>query len=338
MHSGLLSSGLRARKSGDDLRESVVSPDSKAVVPEVFIKSEEQKENERKEAILAKNQKPLGRIWALHTSWQKGFAIGVIFVSFLRGFAQLFCFLVNTHYNTRLQQLFALPTIEDQKDWLATCFYLVLFGGCLSMFVTEVIRGFFAGFTQSKLARTLRSGTFRKLLFAEAAFFDLPENRGGRLLSLLQNAAADLGNVMNAFFAALMQGVGGLLLGIVFALYQQWVVALIAAAYTTIIFVSGFPVLMAAAQTDVNSEANLSAVARSSECLSNIRAVRTVPGASKNFEKMYSVHVQQQRADRLAAAPKQALLYGAVYTVILNIQTVLYLTMIPIFAGRAFAG
>ena len=102
-------------------------------------------------------------------------------------------------------------------------------------------------------------------------------------------------------------------------------------------FLVGFPPLVASQKTDVNSEANLSAVARSSECLANIRAVRTLPGAAKKFHKLYARHVLHQRKNRVRQAPTQAILYSLAYTFVLNIQSVLYLTLIPIFVGGAFS-
>lgn len=171
---------------------------------EKTFKSDEQKENERKEQILASNEKPLARIWGLHEPWQKWLALLIIAISFVRGFAQLYTFVVSTALNTKLQKLFGM-SLSDQKQFITDAFYQVVLVGCLTMLATEVLRGFVAGVTQSSLARSLRSQVFRKLMLAEPAFFDVPQNRGGRLLSLLSNAAVDLGSVLNAFFAGLMQ-------------------------------------------------------------------------------------------------------------------------------------
>ena len=280
--------------------------------------------------------RPMCKIWALHEPWQKTFAFIVIGISFVRGFAQLFCFLVTTHYNSNLQNMFSMPTIADEKNWLTGCFLLVLLGGCLTMLLCEFARGFFSSHTQSALTKTLRSRVFRTLLRAEPAFFDDPKNRGGRLLTLLRNAASDLGNVLNSFFAGLIQGLSAFGIGVAYALWMHFPIASVGGVYTAVIMLVVFPLMTKSVKTDPNSRSNLAAASCASECLSNILGVRALPGAAQRFQGVFANHIRDHKISRVRAAPGQALLYGATYTLIVNIQTMLFLFLIPIFLGAAF--
>jgi ABC-type multidrug transport system fused ATPase/permease subunit len=106
-------------------------------------------------------------------------------------------------------------------------FYALLFVGLAFVaFLSNFLQGLFK-YGGEKAVRRLRYASFEAILRQEVGFFDMEENNTGALMAKLSEDASLVPGLTGQTLGAVIQGIGGMVAGLVIAIVACWQLSLV---------------------------------------------------------------------------------------------------------------
>lgn len=126
---------------------------------------------------------------------------------------------------------------EIDKDLLK--YVLIMFGVGLFAVAGNFIQKFSIGKIGQKISAKLKQDLFKKILQKQAVFFNDPANNPGTLTQRLSTDCDKAQQILSESTAAMFQGFGSFVAGIVLSMISDWRIGLIGLASSPIILANG---------------------------------------------------------------------------------------------------
>ena len=249
--------------------ESAVGPEAtqEHLALEVQKNAEERKKAE-KEARAKAEEKVTGRLLDFNKEGRGLLAIGLIF-SALGGT----CFPFSAIIISSFLENFANPAAPDFMDKAVryAIFYIII---AIASFVFGAIQLTVLNIVGENLSKKIRIAVFKKFLYNEIGWFDLPENAPGVLISRLATDSGLVNSLASTVLGVFVQALTSFITGCVIAFIASWQLTFVALGLSPLMIISG--VIQAkfnagfSAQTDEVYRESVNFV---SEAVNNMRTV-----------------------------------------------------------------
>jgi len=231
-------------------------------------KNAEEKKKAKK-AARAKAEKQLTRrLLDLNKEGRGLLIVGLIF-SGLAGTCFPFSAIIISSY----LEVFADPDAPDfTSRSVRYAIYYIIIG--LASFVFGTIQLSVLNIVGENLSRKIRIEVFKKYLYNEIGWFDLPENAPGVLISRLSTESGLVNSLASTVLGVFVQAFSSFITGTVIAFIASWQLTFVALALSPLVIISGvIEAKFQAGFSDQTDEAYRESVNFASEAVNNMRTV-----------------------------------------------------------------
>jgi ABC-type multidrug transport system fused ATPase/permease subunit len=164
----------------------------------------------------------------------------------------------------------------------------VFIGLAIVAFLSNFMQVGLFDYAGEKMTRRVREACFRSLLKQEIGFFDQEENSTGALTAKLAEDASLIQGLTGKTFAAVIQGISGVVAGMIIAFSASWQLSLVIFGLVPVIGIAGFLQMQAlVGYGDKTRVAFEDSSRKASEAILNIRTIITITQES-TFYRNYA--------------------------------------------------
>jgi ATP-binding cassette subfamily B (MDR/TAP) protein 1 len=199
------------------------------------------------------------------------------------------------------------PKLRHDVNFWSLMFFVLALGVLASYFG----QGITFGYGSERLIFRARSKAIRSMLRQDIAFFDVPENSSGALVSMLSTDVTSLAGMSGATLGAIFNALTTIIVALVLACAIDWKLGLVCATAMPVLICCGFLRFWMLAQFSTRSRsAYQTSASYACEATAAIRTIASLTREEDVLETYQSMLVDQAAKD-LKSTVQSSILFGA---------------------------